>query len=203
MVRSPSSPVRGSTVHSAARWRIQWTCRRARSIRSRGICTSPQWVFPQGHRLRVSVSNALWPMNWPTPYSMTTALRLGGTDASSIVLPACPSMGRRRPRLRRPSLSKSRRESGRSAAMPPGRANGRCCAMRCTNAARWCGRARSPSPYPWGRFDHSERLTYDVDDAHPDVARVQGDSEYVQAVKDHTLTWRGRLDVSSDAHTFF
>ena len=57
--------------------------------------------------------------------------------------------------------------------------------------------------YPWGRFDHSERLTYDVDDAHPDIARVQGDSEYVQAVKDHTLTWRGRLDVSSDAHTFF
>ena len=57
--------------------------------------------------------------------------------------------------------------------------------------------------YPWGRFDHSERLTYDIDDAHPDAARVQGDSEYIQRVKDHTLTWRGRLDVSSDAHTFF
>ena len=25
----------------------------------------------------------------------------------------------------------------------------------------------------------------------------------MQAVKDHTLTWRGHLDVSSDAHTFF
>jgi hypothetical protein len=57
--------------------------------------------------------------------------------------------------------------------------------------------------YPWGRFDHSERLTYDIDDAHPDIARVQGDSEYIQAVKEHTLIWRGRLDVSSDAHTFF
>ena len=32
------------------------------------------WVFPKGHRLRVAVSNALWPMNWPTPYPMTTAL---------------------------------------------------------------------------------------------------------------------------------
>jgi hypothetical protein len=57
--------------------------------------------------------------------------------------------------------------------------------------------------YPWGRFDHSERLTYDVDDAHPDAARVRGDSQYVQVLKDRTLTWRGRLDVSSDAHTFF
>ena len=57
--------------------------------------------------------------------------------------------------------------------------------------------------YPWGRFDHSEKLTYDVDDAHPDVARVQGDSQYIQALQDHVLTWRGRLDVSSDAQTFF
>jgi hypothetical protein len=57
--------------------------------------------------------------------------------------------------------------------------------------------------YPWGRFDHTEQLTYDVDDAHPELASVRGDSEYIQAVKDHVLTWRGRLDVSSDARTFF
>jgi hypothetical protein len=57
--------------------------------------------------------------------------------------------------------------------------------------------------YPWGRFDHTEQLTYDVDDAHPELASVRGDSEYIQAVKDHVLTWRGRLDVSSNAQTFF
>ena len=57
--------------------------------------------------------------------------------------------------------------------------------------------------YPWGRFDHSEQLTYDIDDAHPELARVQGDSEYIQGLKGHVLTWRGRLDVSSDAQTFF
>jgi len=33
--------------------------------------------------------------------------------------------------------------------------------------------------------------------------RGAGDSEYIQALKDHVLTWRGRLDVSSDAQTFF
>jgi hypothetical protein len=57
--------------------------------------------------------------------------------------------------------------------------------------------------YPWGQFDHSERLTYDIDDAHPDTARVQGDSEYHQWVGEHLLTWRGRLEVSSDIHTFY
>ncbi len=31
------------------------------------------WVFPKGHRIRVAISNALWPMMLPTPYSMTTS----------------------------------------------------------------------------------------------------------------------------------
>ena len=34
------------------------------------------WVFARGHRIRVSVSNSQWPMLWPTPYKMTTSLRL-------------------------------------------------------------------------------------------------------------------------------
>lgn len=57
--------------------------------------------------------------------------------------------------------------------------------------------------YPWGRFDHSERLTYDVDDQHPDTARVRGDSDYNQVTPGHLLTWRGCLELSSDLHTFF
>ena len=35
------------------------------------------WVFPKGHRMRLAVSNAQWPMIWPTPYPMTTSLHLG------------------------------------------------------------------------------------------------------------------------------
>jgi hypothetical protein len=46
-------------------------------------------------------------------------------------------------------------------------------------------------------------LIYEIDDAHPELASVQGDSEYIQIVKNHILTWHGRLDVVSDAHTFF
>lgn len=32
---------------------------------------------------------------------------------------------------------------------------------------------------------------------------MQGDSEYNQTVNGHVLTWRGRLDVASDVHTFY
>src|SRR6202158_2635356 len=51
------------------------------------------WVFPKGHRIRVAISNALWPMVLPTPYPMTTSLELGGTDGSRLVLPVVPVHG--------------------------------------------------------------------------------------------------------------
>ena len=54
------------------------------------------WVFPKGHRIRVAISNALWPMVLPTPYAMTTSLELGGNGGSRIVLPVVPVHGSHR-----------------------------------------------------------------------------------------------------------
>ncbi|HEY4443078.1 MAG TPA: CocE/NonD family hydrolase [Steroidobacteraceae bacterium] len=162
------------------------------------------WVFPKGHRIRIAISNALWPMNWPTPCPMTTTVMLGGEAASQVVLPRVPLHGPAAPAFAAPEPVEE----------PPGIAGiggggaawpGEWTVLRDEGRQRstviWKG--TTAVSYPWGRFDHSEKLTYDVDDAHPDVARVQGDSEYIQAVKDHVLTWRGRLDISSDAKTFF
>ncbi|MGC2033363.1 MAG: CocE/NonD family hydrolase [Steroidobacteraceae bacterium] len=162
------------------------------------------WVFPRGHRIRVALSNALWPMNWPTPYPMTTSLLLGGDAASRIILPRVPVHGPAAPAFAAPEPIEEPAGitglGGGGAAWP-----GTWTVLRDEAKQRstvvWQG--STAVSYPWGRFDHSEKLTYDVDDAHPDVARVQGDSEYIQAVQEHVLIWRGRLDVSSDAQTFF
>jgi predicted acyl esterase len=162
------------------------------------------WVFPKGHRIRIAISNALWPMNWPTPCPMTTTVMLGGEAASQVVLPRVPLHGPAAPAFAAPEPVEEPPGitgiGGGGAAWP-----GEWTVLRDEGRQRstviWKG--TTAVSYPWGRFDHSEKLTYDVDDAHPDVARVQGDSEYIQAVKDHVLTWRGRLDVSSDAQTFF
>src|SRR5205823_15040940 len=51
------------------------------------------WVFPVGHRIRLSISNAEWPMFWPTPYPMTTSLYLGGDQSSYVLLPMVPLVG--------------------------------------------------------------------------------------------------------------
>ena len=162
------------------------------------------WVFPKGHRIRVAVSNALWPMNWPTPYPMTTSVMLGGDSASRIVLPRVPVHGPAAPAFAAPEPVEAPQGItgiGGGGAAWPGEWTVLRDEARQRSTVTWKG--TTAVSYPWGRFDHSEKLTYDVDDAHPDVARVQGDSEYIQAVKNHVLTWRGRLDVSSDAQTFF
>jgi uncharacterized protein len=161
------------------------------------------WVFPKGHRIRVAVSNALWPMNWPTPYPMTTSLILGG-GASHLQLPQVPLHGSLAPVLAAPDAVEEPpgiKGVGGGGAAWPGEWTVLRDEARQRSTVIWKG--TTAVSYPWGRFDHSEKLTYDIDDARPDQARVQGDSEYIQAVPGHVLTWRGRLDVTSDARTFF
>ena len=162
------------------------------------------WVFPKGHRIRIAVSNALWPMNWPTPYPMTTSVMLGGDAASRVILPRVPVHGAAPPALAAPEpidAPAGITGIGGGGAAWPGEWTVLRDEARQRSTVIWQG--KTAVSYPWGRFDHSEKLTYDLDDAHPELARVQGDSEYIQVLKDHVLTWRGRLDVSSDAQTFF
>ncbi len=161
------------------------------------------WVFPKGHRIRVAVSNALWPLMWPTPYPMTTSLLMGGAQASRIVLPRIPadnpgtrsiSFASPEPRDRPPGIT--------SGPAPwPGEWNVQRDEARQRSKVVWSG--TSATTFPWGPYDHLERLTYEIDDAHPEAASVQGDSEYNQTVNGHILTWRGRHELSSDAQTFF
>jgi uncharacterized protein len=66
------------------------------------------WVFPKGHRIRVAISNALWPMMLPTPYSMTTSLELGGHDGSRLVFPVVPVHGAVPPAFSPPEPSEER-----------------------------------------------------------------------------------------------
>src|SRR4030095_14268954 len=54
------------------------------------------WVFPKGHRIRLAVSNAQWPMNWPTPYPTTTSLYLG-SEVWRPLLPVVPAASPKRP----------------------------------------------------------------------------------------------------------
>jgi predicted acyl esterase len=54
------------------------------------------WTFKRGHRIRLAVANAQFPMAWPTPYPMTTRLSTG-TEGTALELPVIPARPRPRP----------------------------------------------------------------------------------------------------------
>jgi predicted acyl esterase len=158
------------------------------------------WVWERGHRIRVAVSNALWPMVWPTPYPMTTSLRLGGVDGSAIMLPVIPARGLDPPPF----------DALEPVETPPG--------ITTPNDYAWPGtwklerdeaeqRSRvtwhgtSAYEFPWGSLDHSEQIIYQVDDANPANSSAEGESESVEKLQDRVLTYRGHLQLTSDATT--
>ena len=49
-------------------------------------------MFPHGHRIRFAVTNAMWPMLWPTPHPMTTTLSVGGSTGAKLILPVIPEV---------------------------------------------------------------------------------------------------------------
>ncbi|MGH8287580.1 MAG: CocE/NonD family hydrolase [Steroidobacteraceae bacterium] len=160
------------------------------------------YVFPKGHRIRLALSNAMWPTLWPTPYSMDTTVELGGTRPSWIELPRVPLKGRAPP----PSLLS-----------PPGPVEsppditgggfdwpGSYKVVRDENGhARVVWQGGYHLHYPWGTFRDAEKLTYSIDDAHPADATDIGEITNVQHVGAHTLIWRGHLSVRSDVHNFY
>lgn len=61
------------------------------------------WTFRKGHKIRLSVSNAQFPMAWPSPDQMTTTLDIGNRD-TAITLPVIPGRSKSSPLWRKPKL---------------------------------------------------------------------------------------------------
>jgi len=158
------------------------------------------WVFPRGHRVRLSVSNAIWPMIWPTPYPMTTSLAIGGEQGARLVLPVIPFEERPHPKFLPPDL----------APPPPGvRSEGdtwpgewSSCRDQVRQSTRVAWHGTSATEFPWGRETQDERLTYEVADDDPAVSTVRGEVETGVRLADRVLTWRGVVDFKSDATSF-
>ncbi len=159
------------------------------------------WVFSRGHRIRVAISNALWPMILPTPYSMTTSLKLGGAGGSRIVLPVVPVHGTAAPEFSPPQPVEERTDIKAEGFPWPGEWILERDEARQKTSVRWKGKERSD--YPWGREEDFESLTYDGDDSHPEASAVRGEAESVFTLKGRTLTWKGHLSVTTDSTNFY
>ena len=159
------------------------------------------WVFPKGHRIRLSVSNSLWPMIVPTPYAMTTLLELGRNNGSRLVLPVVPVHGASAPAFQTPQPTEERTDIRTRGELLPGEWTITRDAIHSKATVHWHG--KSETEYPWGNETDYEDLTYDADDAHPEISSVQGEAKSVFQLTGRVLTWQGHLSVTTDQENFY
>ena len=158
------------------------------------------WVFPKGHRIRLAISNALWPMVLPSPSPMTTSLELGG-DGSRLLLPVVPIKGMTAPEFGPPEPMEQRLDIKSEGFPWPGDWTVQRDEARQKTTVYW--RGKDGYEYPWGTQKDLESLTYEADDAHPETSSVRGEAESIFTLKGRTLTWRGHLLVTTDQKNFY
>jgi hypothetical protein len=159
------------------------------------------WTFPKGHRIRLAVSNALWPMIWPTPYAMATTLQLGGETGSRLTLPLVPPPMFAAPQFAPPGPSETRTDFQSVGSPWPGDWKTERDELNGKTKVTWTG--KSEEIYPWGKESDFEGMIYVADDNHPEASSVQGEAEIVMALKQQTLTWQGHLTLTSDGQNFY
>jgi hypothetical protein len=154
------------------------------------------WVFPRGHRIRLAVSSALWPMIWPAPQPGESTLRFGA-DGTRLVLPVIPPAEAELPVPRFP-------EPGPED-LPEGvRHWGEIVPVRWsvhrdeagTVSVSW--RGTSGSEFPWGRIVDEEYLRYEVHDDRPAQAAAHGEARTEVHLDGRLLVTTSTLDLDGD-----
>lgn len=163
------------------------------------------WVFPKGHRIRLAVNNAQWPMLWPTPYPMTTSLVLGGESPTRVLLPVVPYAARPRPKFLPPEESETlpgfrTLDEGTTSGYGEVGIIERNTRRRATKViATDTGGTR----YPWGTERYTETITHEARDDHPEATSLRGEHTLSVELVDRTLTWKSELWFRSDLENFY
>ncbi|HEU5153748.1 MAG TPA: CocE/NonD family hydrolase C-terminal non-catalytic domain-containing protein, partial [Gemmatimonadales bacterium] len=161
------------------------------------------WTYRPGHRMRLSVSNAQFPMIWPTPYPMTSVVHLA-TAKSVLELPVIPPsvfrMGKRladlappEPRQERPDVKDIDVLGVPSQVVTYDPLSG-------INSVQW------KFGYAWTigttRYDNTEQEFYETNESNPAASRFLG-------VEVHRIRRTGRdlrlettIDIRSDSTAF-
>lgn len=162
------------------------------------------WTFPAGHRIRLAVNNAQWPMLWPTPYPMTTQLALGGPAGTRLELPLAPAAVHPEPEFAEPQPGPAlpgfaTLDAGnvtgygeiREVTLDPD--SGESVAV----AANSGGQA-----YPWGIERFEERIEHRTLEADPAQTSMTGTYAIELELPERTLRFEADFQLRSDLETF-
>jgi len=165
------------------------------------------WVFPKGHRIRLAVNNAIWPMIWPTPFAMTTTLIVDGANASHIVLPVMPQSDRARPDFlppakdpKLPGYGYLKVDDETSSGYAETRSIER---SPLAFQTRIVASGTEGSVYPWATIKYWEEIVHKAQDNDPARASVTGKSRYTIKLDNRTVTVEGDLSLTSDRENFY
>ena len=161
------------------------------------------WVFPRGHRIRLAINNAQWPMLWPTPEPMTTELRLG---PSRLSLPVVPFEERPVPEFLPPSASDPVYAGVESLESGTVSGYGEISSVeRNPQTGTVVAKATNGSGtrYPWGVERSHETIRYEVDDDNPAEARMNGTHRMEVELPGRRLVWEAELEFRSDREKFY
>jgi hypothetical protein len=153
----------------------------------------------------LAVNNALWPMIWPTPYAMTTTLRLGGPDPTRVTLPVVPFEARPRPNFLPPAEDpqypgyRTLKEETASGYGEIARVE-RDVARKATKVTALNS---GGTEFPWGRQRFDEAIVHETQDEHPEATSVRGSYRSTVELKDRTLAWECDIHFRSDRTNFY
>jgi putative CocE/NonD family hydrolase len=159
------------------------------------------WTFQPGHRVRLAVSNSLFPMIWPTPYLMTTTL-VTGVETTCLELPMIPA-GRFGVPAFRPAEKREVRTDARdlgSDVWPQGTNEWKRDPARGVVTYTWSGKSR----YEIGdrRFEATEKNVYETNESDPANSRFVGEDSDRIELRGRTIDVLTSVEIRSDAGNF-
>ena len=151
------------------------------------------WTFRSGHRIRLAISNAQFPMLWPTPFQMVTTLRTGRN--AFLELPLMPAAAGTDPVLPPPEPRVEAPDAATLDSAPP--AGHRVTYDSATGTTTY--ELRDGDAYRIGdrRVDVSEVEIWKVQRNQPAEAAFVGDEVHRIRVSERELELRTHMEVTS------
>lgn len=160
------------------------------------------WTFQPGHRIRLAVSNAQWPMIWPTPYPMTSRLIIGD-KRTRLDLPLAPAGLPEVTSFRPPEPYEERtdaRDLG-GVAWPGGFAEWKKDLLTSKTSVDWHG--SSDFEIAGRRYHTEERTVYETTDTDPARSLFRGEASWSFEDANRRVAIRSVIEVTSDESRFY
>jgi len=163
------------------------------------------WVFPKGHRIRVAISNAQWPMLWPTPVPMVSSVAIGGEIGARVELPLVPPGEETAPDFKDPVAGPT---LPGYETLDAGNISGYAAITAIehdpeTGEAFGVATNTGATRYPWGVERFEEEIEHRTSDANPAHTSVVGRYKLTEELRDRTLEFEQIVEFTSDEENFY